>query len=91
MSAHAVRPDFDAVTGTEQMAHLIGGLLTVTLITAVAVLVVAAVAWAIATSTGSWQAAARARVGVLVALAGAILAGGAVTWTNWLLDTGAAL
>ncbi|QAY68777.1 DUF6112 family protein [Xylanimonas protaetiae] len=86
-----MRPDFGAVTNTDQIAHLIGGLLTVALITAIGVLIVAAVTWAIATGTGAWQTATRARTGVLVALAGATLTGAALAWTNWLLNTGAAL
>ena len=86
-----VAPDFGAVTSTGGVDDLIGALLTIALITAVGVLIVCAVTWAIATGTGSWQAAARARTGIPVALAGAALTGGALAWTNWLLDTGAAL
>ncbi|QAY64809.1 hypothetical protein ET495_08245 [Xylanimonas allomyrinae] len=70
---------------------MLGALLTVALLVAVAVLIVSATAWAIATAAGSWQGAARARAGVLVSLAGAALTGGALAWTNWLLDTGAHL
>ncbi|MCL1870599.1 MAG: DUF6112 family protein [Promicromonosporaceae bacterium] len=83
----AVTPDFGAVS-TSGLGEVVGALLTVTLVVAVAALIVCAVAWAIATGTGAWQATARARAGVLVALAAAVLAGGALAWTNWLLDTG---
>ncbi len=91
VQAGDVRPDFGAVASTGQLDHLIGALLTIALITAVGMLVVCAVTWAVATGCGSWQAATRARTGVLVALAGATLTGGALAWTNWLLHTGAAL
>ena len=96
LSTRAVRagevgPNFGAVTAAGQLEHVIGALLTLALITAVGVLIVCAVTWAIATGTGSWQTATRARTGILVALAGAALAGGALAWTNWLLHTGAAL
>ncbi|MGO1316496.1 MAG: DUF6112 family protein [Cellulomonadaceae bacterium] len=87
----AVAPDFGAVAGANDLPRVVGALLTIGLITAVAMLLVSAIAWAIATGTGSWNTAMRARTGVLVALGGATLTGGALVWTNWLLDTGAAL
>ena len=86
----AVAPNFGAVT-TSGIGDVVGALLTVTLVVAVCLLTVCAVVWAIATGTGAWQATARARAGVLVALGGAVLAGGGLAWTNWLLDTGARL
>jgi hypothetical protein len=86
----AVPPNLGAVTNTG-ISDVVGALLTITLVVAVCLLIGCAVAWAIATGTGAWQATARARTGVLVALGGAALAGGALAWTNWLLDTGARL
>lgn len=86
----AVVPDFGAVTSSG-IGDVVGALLTVALIVAVALLIVCAVAWAVAVGTGAWQATTRARTGVLVALGGAALTGGALAWTNWLLDTGAHL
>ena len=58
---------------------------------AVLMLIVSGIIWAIATATGNYQAAAKARAGTLVALGGAILAGAAVTWLNWLIDLGGTL
>ena len=40
---------------------------------------------------GGWHTAQKAKTGVLVALAGATLTGGALAWANWLLDLGAHL
>ncbi len=91
VGADEVAPDFGAVTAAGELADLIGALLTVALITAIGVLIACAITWAIATDTGSWQTATRARTGILIALAGAALTGGALAWTNWLLETGAAL
>jgi hypothetical protein len=54
-------------------------------------LVVCGTTWAIASANGSWQAASRAKTGLLVALGGAAFTGGALAWANWLLDIGASL
>ncbi|TRW47420.1 DUF6112 family protein [Georgenia yuyongxinii] len=86
-----VGPDFDAVTATDQLSHIIGALLTIGLITAVGMLIVCAITWAIASSAGAWHSASRAKAGVLVAVGGAVLTGGALAWTNWLLHTGSTL
>lgn len=86
-----VFPNFGAVAGSGELKQVVGALLTVGLTTAVAMLVVCAAAWALASAHGSWQSAARAKSGLLVALAGAALTGGALAWTNWLLDVGSRL
>lgn len=87
----AVGPDFGAVGGSGDMRKVIGALLTYGLMFACLMLIVSAAAWAIASSNGSWQSASKAKAGVFVALGGAALTGGALAWTNWLLDVGAAL
>lgn len=87
----AVGPDFAAVTAASDLERVIGALLTIALITAIALLIVCAVTWAIASSSGSWHTVARARAGVLVAIGGAALTGGALAWTNWLLDIGSSI
>lgn len=85
--ATTVSPDFGAVTGAG-LDDIVGALLTVGLITSVAMAVVCAAGWAVASSSGNWQATAKAQAGVLVALGGAVCCGGALAWTNWLLDLG---
>lgn len=87
---NTVAPDFSAVAGT-QLSDVVGALLTFALLTAVAVLIGSAIAWAVAASTGSWQTVAKARTGVLVALAGAALTGAALAWGSWLLHLGSRL
>ena len=89
--ADTVSPDFGAVAATGALAQIVGALLTVALISAVGMLIVCAVTWAISSNAGSWHTAARARTGVLVALGGAALTGGALAWANWLLHTGTSL
>ncbi|MBL0886168.1 hypothetical protein HGK34_07765 [Myceligenerans sp. I2] len=73
------------------MPDVVGALLTLVLVTAVAMLIVSAAAWALAASAGSFQGVAKARAGVLIALGCAAMSGGALAWTNWLLETGAPL
>lgn len=87
----AVGPDFGAVGGSGQLRQIVGALLTFGLLTAVLMVVVCAATWAVASSNGSWQAAGKAKTGMLVALGGAVLTGGALAWANWLLDLGATL
>lgn len=82
-----VAPDFSAVAGTA-FGDVIGALLTFALLTAVAVLIGSSIVWAVAALSGSWQTIAKARTGVLVALSGAALTGGALAWGEWLLTLG---
>ena len=89
--AARVRPDFGGVEASGTLAEIVGALLTVVLVVSVLMLVVCALAWAIASSSGNYQAVTRARGGLWVAIGAAAFAGGAVTWTNFLLRTGASL
>lgn len=85
-----VAPDFGAIDGTA-LADVLGALLTIALILAVATIVVCAVVWAFAEHAGHWQHAGRARAGLLTALGAAAVTGGALAWANWLLGLGATL
>ncbi|MFJ3408217.1 DUF6112 family protein [Promicromonospora sp. NPDC090134] len=82
-----VGPDFGAVTGS-RLYPIIGAVLTIALVLAVAMFVVCAFVWPIASASGNWQATSKARTGVLISFAGAILTGGALAWMNWLIDLG---
>jgi len=88
---NAVGPDFGAVGGSSELRRIVGALLTFGLLTAVLMLVVCGTIWAIASANGIWQAASRAKTGLLVALGGAAFTGGALALANWLLDIGASL
>lgn len=90
-TAYAVGPDFSALSNNRELERMIGALLTYGLVIAVLMLIVCASGWALGAATGNWQVAARSRSGLLVALLGAVLLGGALTWTNWLLGIGPAL
>lgn len=87
----AVSPDFGAVGGAGDIRTVVGALLTYGLVVAVLMLIVSATTWALATNSGSWHTAQKAKTGVLVAIAGATLTGGALAWANWLMDVGAHL
>ena len=86
-----VGPDFGAVGGSSQIRSIIGALLTYGLLISALMVIVCAASWAISSSNGSWQTASKAKTGLLVALGGAVLTGGALAWANWLLHVGATL
>jgi steroid 5-alpha reductase family enzyme len=83
-----VFPDFGSLSGIGDIKVVIGAMLTIILIVAVLMIIVSAIIWAIATSIGNPGAATKARAGVFVALGAAVLAGGGVTWMNWLIQLG---
>ena len=85
-----VFPDFGSLDlgGIEDV---IGAALMFVLIVSVLMLVVSAIAWGIGTGAGNPQTAARGRVGVLVSLGGALMAGAAMTLVNLLIVYGDAL
>ncbi len=89
--AGSVGPDFGAVGGSSELRTLLGALLTYALLVAVLMLVVCAAGWAVGSAAGSWQIAGKAKTGLVVALIGAVLTGGALGWASWLLDVGASL
>ncbi|MFE7503859.1 DUF6112 family protein [Promicromonospora sp. NPDC057488] len=82
-----VGPNFGAVASS-RLYWIIGALLTVAMVVAVATFIVCAFVWAIASASGNWQTTTKARTGVLVSVAGAVLDGAALAWTNWLIDLG---
>lgn len=81
-------PDFGAVGGAGDLRAIIGALLMYVLIFAVLAILVCAVTWAIASSSGNYQSAIRSRIGLLVAIGAAVLAGGGVAWMNFLIGVG---
>lgn len=91
MTAMSVFPDFDVLGGIGDLRAVVGALLTFVLIIAVLMLIISAIMWAIASAHGNYSTAGKGRVGVLVALGAAALAGGGVAWMNWLLNVGSGL
>jgi hypothetical protein len=84
-------PDFGAVAAASELRSIIGALMTYVLIFAVLMLIISAVTWALASANGHVQTATRGRIGVWVALGTAVLAGGGVAWTGFLIDVGSTI
>ena len=74
-------PDFNGLGGIGDLRAVVGALLTF-------VLIISAIVWAIASAHGNYATASKGRIGVLVAVGAAILAGGGVAWMNWLINLG---
>ncbi len=83
-----VFPDFNGLGGIGDLEQVVGALFMFVLIIAVLMLIVSAIIWAVSASHGNYAAASKGRVGVLVALGAATLAGGGVAWMNWLISIG---
>ncbi|MGJ0203552.1 DUF6112 family protein [Leucobacter sp. gxy201] len=83
-----VYPDLSGVGGRTTLVSIVGALLTFVLIVAVLMIIISGVVWAVSSSSGNAQAAQKGKVGVLVALGAAALAGAGVAWMNFLLRLG---
>ena len=83
-----VFPDFGGVGAAGDLRTIIGALLMFVLIIAVLMLIVSAIVWAIASAHGNYSTASKGRVGVLVSVGAAALAGAGVAWMNWLINLG---
>lgn len=86
-----VFPDFGGVGGAADLRSIVDALLMFVLVTAVLMLIVCAIIWAISGASGNYQAATKARTGLLVAVGAAALSGAGVAWLNFLLDVGTRL
>jgi hypothetical protein len=83
-----VFPDFDGLGGIGDLKQVIGALLTIVLIVAELMVIVSAICWAFGASHGNPALASKGRVGVLVGIGAAALAGAGVAWVNWLIALG---
>ena len=83
-----VFPDVVGLGGIGDLKQVVGALLMIVLIVAVLMVIVSAICWAVGTSHGNHSLASKGRVGVLVGVAGAALAGAGVAWVNWLIALG---
>ncbi|MBN9606287.1 DUF6112 family protein [Cumulibacter manganitolerans] len=83
-----VFPDFDGLGGIGDLKQVIGALLMIVLIVAVLMVIVSAICWAFGASHGNPALASKGRVGVLVGVGAAALAGAGVAWVNWLIALG---
>ena len=83
-----VFPDFDGLGGIGDLKQVVGALLMFVLIVAVLMVIVSAICWAFGASHSNPALASKGRVGVLVGVGAAALAGAGVAWVNWLIALG---
>ncbi len=82
-----VFPDFGAVNnGT--MIDVVGALMTIVLVVAVAVIIIGAITWALSHNAGNYSTVTKAKTAIGISLGAAALAGAGVAWANFLIDTG---
>jgi hypothetical protein len=72
-----IAPNSDGLPGLTVVKTMVGALLTWGLVACVAGLVISVIVWAVAHNQGNYSHASSAKTGVLVAVGGAILIGGA--------------
>jgi hypothetical protein len=80
--------DFDGLGGIGDLKQVVGALLMIVLIVAVLMVILSAICWAFGASHGNPALASKGRVGVLVGIGAATLAGAGVAWVNWLIALG---
>lgn len=85
-----VFPDFGTL-GIGTLEDVIGAALMLVLVVSVLMLIISATSWAIGTWGGNSQTASRGRIGVLVSLGGALMAGATISIVNVLLNYGTTL
>jgi len=86
-----ISPNSDGLPGISQGEKLVGAVLTIAVIAAVAGLAMGAVVWALGSHSSNPQLQSRGKTGVLSGIIAAILAGGALVIINFFYNIGAQL
>jgi Family of unknown function (DUF6112) len=86
-----VTPNTSGLPGIAELQNIVGALLTVSLIAALAGLAIAAAVWAVGTHSANPVLAGRGKTGVLVSFVSAGLTGGAVALIDFFSAAGAHL
>ncbi len=86
-----VSPNNTGLPGISELQNIVGALLTIGLIAALAGLAIAASAWAVGSHSANPVLAGRGKTGVLVSFGSAMLIGGAVALINFFAGAGALL
>jgi len=86
-----VSPNTTGLPGISELQSIVGALLTVGLIGALAGLALSAIVWAVGNHSSNPALAGRGKTGVLVAFVAAALVGGAVVLINFFAGAGAQL
>ena len=94
MSAAAsvnITPNTSGLPGISELQDIVGALLTIGLIAALAGLAISAIVWAIGNHSANPVLAGRGKSGVLVSFVAAVLVGGAVVLINFFASAGGQL
>lgn len=83
-----VSPNTSGLPGIAELQSIVGALLTIALIAALAGLAIAAAFWAIGSHSANPVLAGRGKTGVLVSFVAAGLTGGAVALINFFFSAG---
>lgn len=86
-----ISPNTTGLPGISALQQIVGGLLTIGLIAAVAGVALSAIAWAIGSHSSNPHVAGRGKTGVLVSIAAAMLIGAANTLVNFFNAAGGAV
>jgi hypothetical protein len=86
-----VTPNSSGLPGISELQNLVGALLTIGLIAALAGLAISASVWAIGNHSANPALSGRGKTGVLVSFMAAALTGGAVALINFFAGAGGSL
>lgn len=87
----SISPNSDGLPGISQGEKLVGAVLTIAVIAAVAGMLMGATVWALGSHSANPQVQSRGKAGVLASIIAAILAGGALVIINFFYNIGAQL
>lgn len=86
-----VSPNTSGLPGISELQNIVGALLTVGLVAALAGLVLSAIVWSVGNHSTNPVLSGRGKTGVLVSFVAAALIGGAVALINFFAGAGAKL
>lgn len=86
-----ISPNTSGLPGVGEAEHIVGALLTFSVIAAVAGLAISAIVWAVGSNSSNPHLASRGRTGVLAACAAALLIGGADILVRFFMAAGSSL
>ena len=84
----SIDPNSNGLPGIGQLKKIVGASMTVGLVLAVLALIISAIVWALGANSSNPHLAGRGKLGVLVALAAAIVCGASVTLVNFFWNVG---
>ncbi|MDA8358895.1 MAG: DUF6112 family protein [Actinomycetota bacterium] len=83
-----ISPNTSGLPGISELENIVGGLLTVGLVAAIAGLIVSAIVWALGHHSGNPNHSSKGKTGVLASFVAALLIGGADVLINFFVAAG---